>query len=224
MSQSHKNFAFDYILVRRKELRHTETIAPVLLLLVLMLAIIDVNFLPFETNFLKVSGTETYAIEVYWDANCSSRAYSIDWGVLRLSEVKKVVVYVVNRRNESFILFLTTVNWNPKNASRYLNFSWSVKDDRVEAGEIAEVIQTLSVSPFTMGISNFGFDIVFEGRKYLGDINGDMTVNILDLARAARAYGSTPQDSRWDAFADLNNDYIINILDLALAAKDFGKT
>lgn len=56
------------------------------------------------------------------------------------------------------------------------------------------------------------------------DMNFDRVVNILDIATAARAFGATVGDPRWELIADTNGDDQINILDIATIAVDFGKT
>lgn len=64
----------------------------------------------------------------------------------------------------------------------------------------------------------------------LTDINYDGRVNILDISRAAQAFGSAFEcfcpgclpDTRWDIGADINIDGVVNILDIALIAMDFG--
>jgi len=58
----------------------------------------------------------------------------------------------------------------------------------------------------------------------LGDLNADSTVNILDLAIVAIAFGSKPDDPNWNQTADMNNDEVINILDLAIIALEYGST
>jgi hypothetical protein len=57
------------------------------------------------------------------------------------------------------------------------------------------------------------------------DLNKDGTVNILDIAIAAKAYGSKPGDPNWNPIADVASPYNeINIIDIATVAKDYGKT
>ncbi len=56
------------------------------------------------------------------------------------------------------------------------------------------------------------------------DVNQDRTVNILDVALVAYAYGSTPTDTRWNPAADVDYNNIINILDVAQLAFYYGTT
>ncbi|MDI6825788.1 MAG: dockerin type I domain-containing protein [Candidatus Aenigmarchaeota archaeon] len=55
-----------------------------------------------------------------------------------------------------------------------------------------------------------------------GDIDDNRKVNILDIAAMAIAYGTKPEDPRWNRNADLNNDETINIIDIAMVARNFG--
>ena len=55
------------------------------------------------------------------------------------------------------------------------------------------------------------------------DLNRDGVVNILDISRIARAFGSQPWQPRWNGMDDLNRDGIIDILDISLVAKDFNR-
>lgn len=202
-----------------------KTFIPVLVL-VLLLTIFLVEFLFFRTHVLNVSAVEAVDdVGVYWDEKCSMSVYSVDWEVLSPGEVKKVVVYVRNEGSKSFTLVLTPTNWNPENASRYLDFSWSCEDNRIEVDEVVKVTQSLHVSPYTRGLTNFSFDIIFEIRKYLlSDVNRDGVVDIFDAVTVCLAYGSTPEDSKWNPDADLYKDGIINMYDAIIVLNDLGKT
>jgi len=57
-----------------------------------------------------------------------------------------------------------------------------------------------------------------------GDINKDCKVDILDLAAAGIAFGSSPEDGNWNPGADVNKDNEINIIDMATVARNFGAT
>jgi hypothetical protein len=57
-----------------------------------------------------------------------------------------------------------------------------------------------------------------------GDLNGDFKVNILDVAVAARAFGSMPGKPNWNSNADVDDNGLINIIDVARVAREFGKT
>lgn len=59
---------------------------------------------------------------------------------------------------------------------------------------------------------------------FLGDINIDGTVDILDIFVVAQSFDCTVESERWNSNADLNNDGVINILDIFLVANEFGKT
>ncbi|MEM1550305.1 MAG: dockerin type I domain-containing protein [Candidatus Bathyarchaeia archaeon] len=56
-----------------------------------------------------------------------------------------------------------------------------------------------------------------------GDINGDGTVNHIDLALLAKHYSSRFGEARYLLAADLNVDGRIDYLDLAILAKNYGK-
>jgi predicted lipoprotein with Yx(FWY)xxD motif len=55
-----------------------------------------------------------------------------------------------------------------------------------------------------------------------GDINGDGTINIIDVSMAARTFGAKPNEPSWNANADMDEDGQVNIVDLTMIAKGFG--
>jgi len=58
----------------------------------------------------------------------------------------------------------------------------------------------------------------------MGDINGDGSVNIVDIATIARRFGKWWPMLEYDRNCDLNLDDKISIIDIAMAARNFGKT
>jgi hypothetical protein len=55
------------------------------------------------------------------------------------------------------------------------------------------------------------------------DVNRDGNVDILDIAIAAKAYGSYHGHPRWNPKADLDGNNKVDIVDIATVAKDYGK-
>jgi hypothetical protein len=58
--------------------------------------------------------------------------------------------------------------------------------------------------------------------KKTGDVNCDKQINIIDIATAAKAFGTKPGDPRWDVRTDINADNQVNIIDIATIARMFG--
>lgn len=189
-----------------------------------LIAIFTIRFTFFETPVPNVSAvTTTESLGVYWDENFNQPVFSIDWGVLSPGQLREVIVWVQNEGSETLVLALTTLNWNPENASQYLTLAWSYKDTIIEAGQAAKIALSLSVSPKILGIYDFSFDITIGGRKY-GDINRDGIVNVVDCAIMSAAYGSTPTHSNWNPDADLNDDGVVDWIDFQLLSSDLFKS
>ena len=55
------------------------------------------------------------------------------------------------------------------------------------------------------------------------DANRDGVVNLLDITRAQRAYGTSAGDANWNARADGNKDGVVDISDLILIANNYRK-
>jgi len=56
----------------------------------------------------------------------------------------------------------------------------------------------------------------------LGDINGDLTVDVTDYQLVKKAIPSTPGSPNWNPKADLNEDNIIDVTDYAIVKKNVG--
>jgi len=60
--------------------------------------------------------------------------------------------------------------------------------------------------------------------KYYTDLNGDGTINIVDLFVVAKAFGTKEGDPNYNSIADIDKNNEVNIVDLYEVAKDYGKT
>lgn len=168
--------------------------------------------------------TTTQGIGVYWDRAATNRCQSIYWGEISPGSKKTVTVFVKNEISESLFYLLTTGNWYPSNASGFMNLAWNYSGNKTAAGSILQVSMTLSVSPEIRGITNFNFDILVLGSTtQWGDVNGDGSVDIKDLAIIGQAFGANPGEAKWKPEADVNLDNTIDIRDMAITAKNFGK-
>jgi len=68
------------------------------------------------------------------------------------------------------------------------------------------------------------YPLMLPSPRPPGDVNGDGIVDILDIARVAQAFGSTPNTPPWDYWADVNSDNIIDVYDIVVVALHFGET
>jgi len=72
-------------------------------------------------------------------------------------------------------------------------------------------------------VSHLTSDGFFQ-NAIVGDIDHDGDVDILDVATAAKAWGSKEGDSNWNPIVDLVPPYgLIDIFDLVIIAKNYGK-
>jgi outer membrane protein assembly factor BamB len=55
----------------------------------------------------------------------------------------------------------------------------------------------------------------------LGDLNGDLTVDIFDAITLASAYGSELNSPNWNLSADLNEDHVVDIYDAIILASHY---
>jgi hypothetical protein len=175
----------------------------------------------------NVSAVEVNRVGVYWDSSCTGEVLSIGWGILTPGSMKSIVVYIRNEVEEPIYLILNTTNWGPSKASDYLTLKWDYSGQRMNPDEILQITLTLSVSNYIEGISSFSFDIIINGSDSLplsGDVNGDRTVNIVDIVLYVLASGSKLGDPNWDPRVDINQDGIINDADFLVIATHFGET
>lgn len=99
-------------------------------------------------------------VGVYSDINCSNPVDSLNWGSIEPGSIKNQTVFIRNEGNEPSTLFLNTTNWNPQNASNFIELKWDYNGYIIYPQETTEVTLTLSVAPVTEGVKDFNFDII----------------------------------------------------------------
>jgi len=102
-------------------------------------------------------------VEVFWDAACTQKCTSIDWGMCYPGENKSKTVYIKNTSNVPMNLTLATENWNPTNAPNYINLYWTYDNHTLAVNEVYQTTLTLAISPDIHDISTFIFNIVIVG-------------------------------------------------------------
>jgi hypothetical protein len=196
----------------------------VILVLSILLLVYALHLLP-TSSIHNVSALLTDPhVEVFRDRNCTQRVSSIDWGSLAPGETKTVSVYVQSKSNETCILILIPTGWNPPAGANYLELNRDYENKKIQPSEIVRVTLSLTVSPNVAGITNFNFNIIVEGSKYLlGDLNKDGSVDIFDAVVISAALNSTIGTPTWNPDADLNKDGRVDLYDIVLLSQNWGK-
>jgi len=196
----------------------------VILVLSILLLVYALHLFP-TSSIHNVSALLTDpCVEVFWDRNCTQHVYSIDWGKCAPGETKAVSVYIQNKSNETCVLFLIPTGWSPNVAANYLRFLQDHENKKIQPNEIVRVTLSLTVSPNVAGITNFNFNIIVEGSKYLlGDLNKDGSVDIFDAVVISAALNSTIGTPTWNPDADLNKDGRVDLYDIVLLSQNWGK-
>jgi hypothetical protein len=175
---------------------------------------------------LNVSAVETSeSLGAFWDASCSVRVSSIDWGNMTPGQTKNIMFYIKNEGSTATFLSAIDKNWNPTTAQNYIHFIFDSDDQKVQPNEVRKVACSLIVTKQIAIITKYSFDVLLLGTDYmLTDVNLDGRVDMRDIASAAMAFDATPTSTNWNPSADLNRDLRINMLDLAMVCQDLYKT
>jgi RHS repeat-associated protein len=86
----------------------------------------------------------------------------------------------------------------------------------------ASVRDTLGTALDGNGDGQAGGDNVSHLFRLFGDVNGDGTVNVLDLTAFRNAFGTVSTDAGYVSFLDFNGDGAINVSDLSQFRNRFG--
>jgi hypothetical protein len=77
--------------------------------------------------------------------------------------------------------------------------------------------------PYEINPSNNAYYDGWVKIKMIGDVNGDGTIDILDVVAIGLAYGASPSSPNWNPDADIAAPWnFINILDLVTCTRNYG--
>jgi hypothetical protein len=99
-------------------------------------------------------------VGVYDNRDCSIATAYLDWGTLEPGSTRNITLYMRNEGNHQATIFMTAENWNPVNASSYMQLGWNYGGQILNPMEVVEVALTLSVSPTVENILDFSFDVM----------------------------------------------------------------
>ncbi len=182
-------------------------------------------FLLVATAFLVVPATNAQPVHDVLIINVATDlphtypgfAVNITVEVKNNGEVLEPEFNITVSRNETIIDIITIGNVTVYNLdigeSRNVSLLWDTK------GMEPCHNWTISAKAWLEGDSNPDDNTLFDGAVKItifADVDGDGSVGILDITKAAAAYRATPKDILlWDPLADVAPEYgVIDILDL----------
>jgi len=172
---------------------------------------ISVDGYPFSYTELLANHTSSLNITIWNTGPAKSTAFNVSLSAFW--EDRNQIVHFDSRRIEDLAPgdnMTLTFSFTPINSGNYF-ISFNVDAD----GEVTELDELNNQCNFSI-----------ECREHAlpTDLNKDGTVNIMDIAIVAKAYGTTPEDPGWNPIADVAEPYgEIDIVDIATVAKDYGK-
>ena len=84
---------------------------------------------------------------------------------------------------------------------------------------------TTTITAMAQGVTSSAVSItVGTAAELVGDINGDNTVNYIDLGMLGASYGLSIGDAGYNAAADLNGDNTVNYVDLGMLGAHYGES
>ena len=116
-----------------------------------------------NTTISNIGEVKGIGVGIYWNHSCTTEVSSIDWGIIEPGSSNNVTVYIRNEGNSATSLTMNVSNWNPSNASDFIDLSWNYQGQVINVSEVLEVTFTLIISSEIQGITSFSFDIVIVG-------------------------------------------------------------
>lgn len=75
----------------------------------------------------------------------------MSWGVVKPGATKNITVYIRNEKNSRITIILNTTDWDPLNASNYIDLSWDYMGEIIDVYGSIKVTLILSIAPTLRG-------------------------------------------------------------------------
>ena len=101
-----------------------------------------------------------------------------------------------------------TIDWNTTNVPPCTNYTISARVDPL---------------PYEFNTTD---NMLSDGTikiRWMGDVNGDGTVDMRDIGDMCTAFGSYPGRPNWNLYADLNRDGRVDLRDIGICCNNYGK-
>ena len=102
-------------------------------------------------------------VGIFWDPNATLPVEYVDWGILEPGETVSEVLYFKSQSNVNITLTMATYNWDPPNATEYMNLSWNYTSQPLTPKSVTPIEMVLHVYSNITGITEFTFDITITG-------------------------------------------------------------
>ena len=109
-------------------------------------------------TIVRASSIEGINVGIYWDSACKNTTDHIKWGTIDMGSSKNQIVYIRNEGSEAAYLSISTSNWMPHHATKYIRLNWNYSGQSIPIGQIIPVQFSLEVSDGIRDIFEFDFD------------------------------------------------------------------
>jgi len=113
-----------------------------------------------QANNIKKIG-----IGIYQDPKCEESFDHITWGEINLDSTITQTIYIKNELDSSCFLSLSTSNWIPVTAAKYLTLEWNYSGQEVAPDQVIPTALSLTVSESALDLTDFNFIICISAQK-----------------------------------------------------------
>lgn len=161
----------------------------------------------------------TIGIAVFTNNNKITRnnVYNDTQGISMQSNVQNCMLYFNSFYNNTQDVYYLQpsqgVNkWDNGYAGNFWNDSTRMDSNNDGISDVPHIINANNIDHYPL-----------MGLYLYGDVNHDGKIDVDDVARVARAFGSYPGHLEWNPHADVNEDGIVDVQDLAITCAGFGR-